>query len=109
MVVAAYRKAREYLALVWYISSLEVTSKMFFFLSKLASVQIRADPKLIIFFNQKIPKIGIFLANFIMIDINIATINYISNSIIKTVKSLSDTVKSPNSWGKGAEQNFDGK
>jgi len=44
-----------------------------------------------------------------MIDINIATINYISNCIIKTVKSLSDTVKSPNSWGKGAEQNFDGK
>jgi len=44
-----------------------------------------------------------------MIDINIATINYISNSIIKTVKSLSDTVKSPKLWGKGTEQNFDGK
>lgn len=53
MVVAAYKKAREYLALVRYISSLGVTSKKSFFLSKLASVQIRADPKQMIFFQPK--------------------------------------------------------
>ena len=53
VVVAAYKKAREYLALVRYISSLGVTSKKSFFLSKLASVQIRADPKQMIFFQPK--------------------------------------------------------
>ena len=75
MVVAAYKKAREYLALVRYISSLGVTSKKSFFYQNWPVSKSGLIPNKWYFFNQKIPKIGIFLANFIMIDINIATIN----------------------------------